>query len=104
MVKSPFRLSEECIKKSHLYPKESEDPTASFFCFYILSNLETRFTQSRINGKDEGTDREKLHLHVLRKYFRTMLGASGLQVDVIEALMGCLNSFDVFSLNSQPFL
>jgi len=44
--------------------------------------------KSGLNGKDKSTGREKIHPHVLRKFFRTRLGAAGIQIDVVEALMG----------------
>jgi integrase/recombinase XerC/integrase/recombinase XerD len=43
--------------------------------------------RTKLNGRDSTTNRNKLHPHVLRKFFRTMLGPV-LPVDVIEALMG----------------
>ena len=44
--------------------------------------------KSGLNGKDKSTGREKIHPHVLRKFFRTRLGAAGIQIDVVEVLMG----------------
>lgn len=43
--------------------------------------------KSGLNGKDKSINREKLHPHVLRKFFRTRLGAV-IPVDIVEALMG----------------
>ena len=40
-----------------------------------------------LNGRDKSTNREVLHPHVLRKFFRTKLGAV-IPVDIVEALMG----------------
>ena len=43
--------------------------------------------KARLNERYNGTNRYKLHPHVLRKFFRTRLGAV-IPVDVAEALMG----------------
>lgn len=43
---------------------------------------------SEFNDKDETTKFYKMHPHVLRKYFRTYMTASGVPLDVVESLMG----------------
>ena len=43
--------------------------------------------KARLNERDCGTNRYKLHPHCLRKFFRTKLGVV-IPVDVAEALMG----------------
>jgi len=75
--------------KSHFYEKSSDDPRLfPFIVSTSYSMWKKALHKSGLNGRDKSTNREKLHPHVLRKFFRTMLGASGLQTDVIEALMG----------------
>ena len=58
------------------------DPTTAYSIWKIALH------KSGLNGKDKSTGREKIHPHTLRKFFRTRLGATGIPVDVIEALMG----------------
>jgi len=77
------------VGKSHLYEKASEDsrifpftPTTAY------SMWGKALHKAGLNDRDKSTDREKLHPHVLRKFFRTRLGAAGISIDVVEALMG----------------
>jgi integrase len=58
------------------------DPTTAY------SMWKKALYKSGLNGKDKSTGREKIHPHTLRKFFRTRLGAAGIPVDVVEALMG----------------
>jgi integrase len=77
------------VGKSHLYDKNTDDSRVFPF------NVSTAYSMWRkalhkagLNGKDKSTGREKIHPHTLRKFFRTRLGAAGIPVDVVEALMG----------------
>lgn len=77
------------VGKSHLYDKDAEDnrifpfdPTSGY------SMWKKALHKSGLNGKDKSTGREKIHPHTLRKFFRTRLGAAGIPIDVVEALMG----------------
>jgi integrase len=77
------------VGKSHLYDKNVKDlrifpfdPTTAY------SIWKKALHKSGLNGKDKSTGREKIHPHTLRKFFRTRLGAAGIPVDVVEALMG----------------
>ena len=76
------------IGKSHLYDKVSDDPrvfpfnSSTAYCLW-----KNALHKSGLNGRDKSTNREKLHPHVLRKFFRTRL-PSVIPVDVVEALMG----------------
>jgi len=77
------------IGKSHLYKKDSDD--SRLFPFnastaYLM--WKKALHKAGLNGRDKSTDRERLHPHVLRNFFRTRLGAAGIQIDVVEALMG----------------
>ena len=47
----------------------------------------TAIKKAGFGKRDKSTNRHKVHPHVLRKYFRTKLGAV-IPVDVVEALMG----------------
>ena len=80
---------EAAVGKSHIYKKESEDSRIFPFDPSTAYSLwKKALHKSKLNGKDKSTGREKIHPHVLRKFFRTRLGAAGLQIDVVEALMG----------------
>jgi len=80
---------EAAIGKSHLYTKVSDDPrifpfnSSTAYCLWRKA-----LHKARLNDRDKSTDREKLHPHVLRKFFRTRLGGAGIPIDVVEALMG----------------
>jgi len=77
------------VAKSHMYEKSIED--SRIFPFDIstaYSIWKKALHKSGLNGKDKSTGREQIHPHTLRKLFRTRLGAAGIPVDVIEALMG----------------
>jgi integrase len=77
------------VGKSHLYDKNFIDsrifPFDSSTAYSMWSKA---LHKSGLNGKDKSTGREKIHPHTLRKFFRTRLGAAGIPVDVVEALMG----------------
>ncbi len=77
------------VAKSHLYEKSLDDSRIFPFASKTAYSIWTKaLHKSRLNGRDKSTNREKLHPHVLRKFFRTRLGAAGIQIDVVEALMG----------------
>jgi len=77
------------VAKSHLYKKSLEDKRVFPFDPRTAYSIWTKaLHKSGLNGKDKSTGREKIHPHVLRKFFRTRLGATGIPVDVVEALMG----------------
>jgi integrase len=76
------------VAKSHLYDKSLEDSRIFPFDKAVAYSMwKIALHKSGLNGKDKSTGREKIHPHVLRKFFRTRLG-SVIPVDVIEALMG----------------
>ena len=74
--------------KSHLYTKSVEDkrvfPYNSSTARCLWKNA---LHKAGLNGRDKSTNREVLHPHVLRKFFRTQL-PSIIPVDIVEALMG----------------
>jgi len=77
------------VAKSHLYEKSVEDSRIfPFDSTTAYSIWKKALHKSGLNGKDKSTGREKIHPHVLRKLFRTRLGATGIPIDVVEALMG----------------
>jgi len=77
------------VAKSHLYKKSLEDKRVFPFDPRTAYSIWTKaLHKAGLNGKDKSTGREKIHPHVLRKFFRTRLGATGIPVDVVEALMG----------------
>ncbi|MCK4885042.1 tyrosine-type recombinase/integrase [Candidatus Bathyarchaeota archaeon] len=76
------------VGKSHIYKKRLEDSRVfPFDPSTAYSIWKKALHKSGLNGKDKSTGREKIHPHVLRKLFRTRLGAV-IPVDVVEALMG----------------
>ncbi|MCK4885537.1 tyrosine-type recombinase/integrase [Candidatus Bathyarchaeota archaeon] len=76
------------VRKSQLYPKSGDDPRIFPFEPRTAYSIWTKaLHKSGLNGKDKSTNRERIHPHVLRKFFRTRLGAV-IPVDVVEALMG----------------
>ena len=80
---------EAAVGKSHMYEKSLED--SRIFPFdpsTAYSIWKKALHKAKLNGRDKSTGREKLHPHTLRKFFRTRLGAAGIPIDVVEALMG----------------
>jgi len=73
-----------------IYQGRREDRDLIFPTSY--SNARGKFTLAMEKaGLDErcgSTDRFRVHIHVLRKYFRTKLPQGGASVDVVEELMG----------------
>jgi integrase len=77
------------VAKSHLYKKSLDDHRVFPFDPRTAYSIWTKaLHKAGLNGRDKSTGREKLHPHTLRKFFRTRLGATGIPVDVVEALMG----------------
>ena len=74
--------------KSHLHNKSVDDPRIFPFdprtAYSIWSKA---LNKTKLNGRDKSTNRERIHPHTFRKFFRTKLGAV-IPVDVVEALMG----------------
>lgn len=82
------RYLEIASKKSHLYHKDVEDPRV--FPFEITtaySMWKNALKKAGFAKRDKSTNRHTIHPHVLRKFFRTRLGAV-IPIDVVEALMG----------------
>ena len=79
---------DSAVRKSSLYPKNEEDPRIFPFEPRTAYSIWTKaLHKSGLNGRDKSTGREKIHPHVLRKLFRTRLGAV-IPVDIVDALMG----------------
>ncbi len=76
------------IGKSHLYAKNKEDerifPFEENNAYFIWDNA---LNKAGYMKKDPQTNRTTLHIHTLRKFFRTRLGAV-IPVDIVETLMG----------------
>jgi hypothetical protein len=74
--------------KSHIYTKNVDDvrvfPFDEVNAYAIWKNA---LSKSGLLQKDNSTNRLTIHPHVLRKFFRTRLGAV-IPVDIVEALMG----------------
>ncbi|MCD6264078.1 tyrosine-type recombinase/integrase [Candidatus Bathyarchaeota archaeon] len=79
---------EAAAGKSHRYAKSREDPRV-----FPFTDANARFMwrnslkKAGLKEHDERTNRTTLHPHVLRKFFRSRMGAV-IPVDVVEALMG----------------
>lgn len=73
--------------KPHII-KSSNDPTI-FPCSYYTARVKWNrmITKAGYGEKDKTTDRYKMHIHTLRKFFRTRM-ALEIPLDVVEALMG----------------
>jgi len=92
VIKEWFKVRDDYIKaaagKSHKYKKSVEDNRI----FPFLNNTawcmwKNAVKKAGLDETDKTTNRSKLHPHVLRKYFRTKMGAV-IPVDIVEALMG----------------
>jgi len=76
-------------KKSR-YPRPEPEKDDRLFPFQITTAYavwKNALDKAGMNERDRSTNIHKLHPHVLRKFFRTRLGAV-LPLDVVEALMG----------------
>ncbi|MFH1327592.1 MAG: site-specific integrase [Candidatus Bathyarchaeota archaeon] len=76
------------VGKSHIHVKTAKDERIFPFdvsTAYII--WQNALSKSGFLKKDKATGRNTIHPHVLRKFFRTKLGAI-IPVDVTEALMG----------------
>jgi integrase/ribosomal protein L37E len=78
---------ETAINRSR-HNKTKDDPRLFPFSDDTARHIWVNALKKTGNGqKDKSTNRLRLHPHVLRKFFRTKLGAV-IPVDVVEALMG----------------
>ena len=74
--------------KSHFYGKSVKDPRVfPFRDATAYAMWRSALKKTRNGQRDKSTQRYRVHPHVLRKFFRTRLGAV-IPVDVVEALMG----------------
>jgi len=76
------------VRKSHIYAKKADD--SRLFPFeecVVRRTWENALRKSGLLARDASTKRMTIHFHVLRKFFRTRLGAV-IPVDIVEALMG----------------
>ena len=60
-------------------------PIHRSMCSVMWNNM---LRKANLDERDLTTGTRKLHIHVLRKYFRTNLTYAGMPLDVVEALMG----------------
>lgn len=79
-------------KKNNLTCKQKtteDDRLIPFSYLVIVQSWERTLKAAGLNQHDDTTDRCVLHLHTLRKYFRTFMGGDGgMGVDITEKLMG----------------
>jgi len=70
--------------------KKSEDDNTIFPCGYFTAHSmwHTMIKKAGYEGVDKTTGRCKMHIHTLRKYFRTQMTYAGVPLDIVEALMG----------------
>ena len=87
-LKVRVKYLDAATRKSHKYDKSREDnrlfPFESSTAYMIWRGA---LKKAKLAQRDKSTNIRKLHPHVLRKFFRTRLGAV-IPVDVVEALMG----------------
>jgi integrase len=90
-VEEWLRLKPSYIENANKKPfntKPTDDPRVFPFqqstAYMIYINA---LNKAGLTEKDASTDRNTRHLHTLRKFFRTRLGAI-VPVDIVEALMG----------------
>ena len=60
-------------------------PIHRSMCSVMWNNM---LRKANLDERDLTTGTRKLHIHTLRKYFRTNLTYAGMPLDVVEALMG----------------
>jgi hypothetical protein len=74
--------------KSQIHKKSVKDERVFPFDFPTAYDIwKNALTKSGMSKKDTSTNRMTVHPHVLRKFFRTKLGAV-IPVDIVESLMG----------------
>jgi len=89
-LKNREKYIKSAVRKSHMFQKttvEKEDRLFPFESQVAYVMWRNALDKARLNERDKSTNIRKLHPHVLRKFFRTRLGAV-IPVDVTEALMG----------------
>jgi integrase len=72
------------------YWKEGEDRIFPFDTSNAETMLRNALIKAELMKRDRNTNRSTLHLHTLRKFFRTQLvkGGNGNAIDMVEKLMG----------------
>jgi len=81
---------ETAVGRSHLYEKLDANKENRLFPFgdtTVYMFWGKALKNAGMADRDPSTNRFKLHVHTLRKFFRTRLG-SVIPVDIVEALMG----------------
>lgn len=83
------RYLEYAVKKTNFKNKKSPDNPYVFPFKYNVARVmwNNLLEKAGFNEKDSRTDRYKMHIHTLRKYFRTRMTLT-IPADVVEALMG----------------
>jgi integrase len=91
-IKEWLKIRENYLKqacgRSHIFKKEKGDPRIfpfDFTTFYLM--WEKAVKRAGFEKIEEKTNRQVIHPHVLRKFFRTRM-ATLIPLDVVEALMG----------------
>ncbi len=85
--KEYLRVSVKRANFKH-YTKTADNPYIFPFTYataYVIWNRLTR--KAGFTEREERTNRHKMHIHTLRKYYRTRMSLE-IPVDVVEALMG----------------
>lgn len=86
------RYLETAINRSKNKPhvvKDPDDPTVFPFSYHTARQMWSRLLdKSGYGRRDKTTGRYIMHIHTLRKFFRSNMTYSGGPVDVAEALMG----------------
>lgn len=88
-LKNRERYIENAVKKTNFKNRKSPDSPYVFpFSYQVAQTIwKNLIEKAGYNEKDPSTNRYKMHIHTLRKYFRTRMSLK-IPADVVEALMG----------------
>jgi integrase len=92
LLKEWLKIREQYLKqafeRSRVYQKDKEDPRLFPFELPVFYEIwEKAVKRAGYEKIEERTNRQLLHVHCLRKFFRTRM-ATLIPVDIVEALMG----------------
>jgi site-specific recombinase XerD len=86
-LKNRDRYLDQSIQRSGRYGKRRDERLFPFTKNTAYELWNRALAKSHNGQRDPSTGRRVLHVHTLRKFFRTKM-AGAIQVDVVEALMG----------------
>jgi len=88
-LKGREQYIENAVKKTNFKNKKSPDNPYVFPFNYNVARIiwNNLLEKAGYNERDSRTNRRKMHIHTLRKYFRTRMSLT-IPTDVVETLMG----------------